>query len=145
VFTEFVEILFKRGDTPEPVGYRTDYILPLIFKEMDCKNECAVTDTTHTGEQPTAGFNRPTILFVIWVGIALVITALATLDLVQEGVEDAWIFLLSGVMLLWFIIRDWFRHEGGAFVRRDNDLPFLGVTVFMLAVTLWVLSEQFVI
>jgi len=140
-----VEILFKRGDTPELVGYRTEYIPPLIFKEVGCENECAVTDATHTGEQPTAGFNRPTILFVIWGGIALVITALATLDFVQEGFEDAWIFLLSGVMLLWFIGRDWFRHEGGAFVRRDDDLTFLGVTVFVLVVTLWVLIEQFVI
>ncbi|AGB33836.1 hypothetical protein Natpe_4120 (plasmid) [Natrinema pellirubrum DSM 15624] len=48
-------------------------------------------------------------------------------------------------MLLWFIGRDWFRHEGGAFVRRDDDLTFLGVTVFVLVVTLWVLIEQFVI
>ncbi|RZV06129.1 hypothetical protein BDK88_4086 [Natrinema hispanicum] len=104
-----------------------------------------MTDATHNGEQPTAGFNRPTILSVIWGGIALVITALATLDFVQEGFEDAWIFLLSGVMLLWFIGRDWFRHEGGVFVRRDDDLTFLDVTVFVLVVTLWVLIEQFVI
>ena len=116
-----------------------------IFKEKNLEVISTVIDATHTGERPTTGFNRPTVLFVVWVGIVLVITALATLDLVQEGFEDAWLFLLSGVMLLWFIVRDWFLHEGGAFIRRNDDLPFLGVTVFVLAVTLWVLVEQFVI
>lgn len=103
-----------------------------------------VTDGTRTGERPTVGFNRPTVLFVVWVGVALVVTALAALELVQEGFENAWLFLLSGVMLLWFIVRDWFFQEGGEFVRRNDDLSFLGLTVFVLAVTLWVLVEQFV-
>lgn len=104
-----------------------------------------MTDTTHTGDRPKAGINRPTLLFVVWVGIGLSLTGLAVLRLVQEGFEEAWIFLMAGVALLWLMLRDWFLHEGGNFVTRNDDLAFLGVTVVALAVTLWVLLVSFVL
>jgi len=104
-----------------------------------------MTDATPTGDRPTVGLNRPTVLFVVWLGIAVSITGLAVLDMVQRGFADAWIFLMAGLMLLWFMLRDWFRHDGGEFVTRNDDWLFLGMTVFVLATTVWVLLARFVV
>lgn len=104
-----------------------------------------MTDTTYTSDRPKAGINRPTVLFVVWLGIGLSITGLGILNIVQEGFEEAWVLLMAGLALLWFILRDWFLHKGGDFVTRNDDLTFLGMTVFVLAVMLWVLLAKFVL
>lgn len=104
-----------------------------------------MNDQTQRTDKPTFGFNRPTVLFIVWLGISGAITGLALIDLVHEGFEEAWLFLLSGLLVLWFILRDWFVHNGGEFVSRADDLTFLGLTGFVLIVTLWVLIVQFVL
>lgn len=83
------------------------------------------------------GFNRPTVLFAVWLGIGVAITGIALIDVVNEGFEEAWLFLLSGLFVPWFILRDWFTHGGGEFVTRADDLTFLGLTVFVLMVMVW--------
>lgn len=95
--------------------------------------------------KPAFGLNRPTGLFVIWLGISGAITGLAVIDVVTEGYEEAWLFLLSGLLVLWFVLRDWFVRDGGEFSSRTDDLAFLGLTGFVLIVTLWALMGQFVL
>lgn len=90
-------------------------------------------------------FNRPSVLFVIWLGISVAITGVALIKVVNEGFEEDWLFLLSGFLVLWLILRDWFIYDGGEFVSRTDDLAFLGLTVFVLLVTIWILLVQFVL
>lgn len=93
--------------------------------------------------RPEFGIDRPTILFVIWVFVGLSITGLAIVDVFNEGFREAWVFLLSGVLLLWFILRDWFYRGGGEFVTKKENTAFIGMTVFVVAVMLWALLGEF--
>lgn len=102
-----------------------------------------MSDRTQRTDRSVFRFNRPSILFFIWLGISGTITGLALIKVVNEGFEEAWLFLLSGLLVLWFVLRDWFTYDGGEFVSRADDLTFLGLTVFVLVVTLWVLLVQF--
>ena len=91
------------------------------------------------------GMDRPTMLLVSWLFVGLSLAALALFDVVTDGFEDAWAFLLASLLLLWFMLRDWFARDGGGFVTRSDDRLFLGLTAFVLAITVWSLLGQFVL
>jgi len=96
------------------------------------------------GGRPEFGTDRPTVLFVAWLFVGLSLATLALFDVVTDGFEDAWPFLLASLLLLWFMLRDWLVRDGGEFVTRNDDPLFLGLTLFVLAITVWSLLGQFV-
>ncbi|MFT4891300.1 MAG: hypothetical protein ACI9YT_002227 [Halobacteriales archaeon] len=104
-----------------------------------------MTTSSQGGGRPEFGTDRPTALFVAWLFVGLSLAALALFDVVTEGFGDAWPFLLASLLLLWFMLRDWFVRDGGEFVRRNDDRLFLGLTLFVLAITVWSLLGQFVL
>lgn len=104
-----------------------------------------MTTSSHGSGRPEFGTDRPTVLFVTWLFVGLSLAALALFDVVTEGFEDAWPFLLASVLLLWFMLRDWFVRDGGEFVTRNDDRLFLGLTLVALAITVWSLLGQFVL
>lgn len=102
-----------------------------------------MTTAANGSGRPAFGIDRATMLFVTWLFVGLSLTALAVFDVVTDGFEDAWLFLLASLLLVWFMLRDWFVRDGGEFVTRTDDRLFLGLTLFVLVVTVWSLLVQF--
>jgi hypothetical protein len=104
-----------------------------------------MTTSSNDSGRPGFGLDRPTLLLVAWLFVGLSLTVLALFDVATDGFEDAWPFLLASLLLLWFMLRDWFVRDGGEFVTRDDDSAFLGLTLIVLVVTVWSLLGQFVL
>ena len=104
-----------------------------------------MTERIQGGKSPNLGIDRPTTLFLVWLFIGLSITSLAILDGVNEGFTDATAFLFGGLVILWFVFREWVSRAGGEFMTRNDDTVFLAITLFALLVVVWSLAATFVV
>ncbi|MFB6106306.1 MAG: hypothetical protein ABEJ70_04960 [Halobacteriaceae archaeon] len=99
-------------------------------------------DHTRDDGPPPLGANRPTALFATWLFVGVAATLVGLYVTVDLGLTESWLLLGGGVLLVAYVLREWFVRGGGDFVDQRESTAFAVLTAIVLLVTLFIVYAR---